>query len=83
MGSRLYSYQNKQGNQFELCCRVRIIFAIVLGRMMDPLSGVLSLLKPRTYMAGALDAGGKVAVQFPPALSEGQPLFVGIPAARP
>ncbi len=32
---------------------------------MDPLSDVLSLLKPRTYMSGAFDAGGKVAVQFP------------------
>lgn len=32
---------------------------------MDPLSDVLSLLKARTYMSGAFDAGGKVAVQFP------------------
>lgn len=32
---------------------------------MDPLSDVLSLLKPRAYKAGGFDAGGDVAVQFP------------------
>lgn len=32
---------------------------------MDPLSEVLSLLKPRSYLAPALDAGGAWALQFP------------------
>ena len=32
---------------------------------MDPLSGVLSLLKPRSVMSGGFDAGGEWSVQFP------------------
>jgi AraC-like DNA-binding protein len=32
---------------------------------MDPLSDVLSLLKPRAYKAGGFDAGGDVSVRFP------------------
>lgn len=32
---------------------------------MDPLSDVISLLKPRSYSAGGLDAGGAWSVQFP------------------
>ena len=32
---------------------------------MDPLSDVLSLLKPRTYMAGGFDNGGEWSVRFP------------------
>jgi hypothetical protein len=32
---------------------------------MDPLSDVLSLLKPRSYMSAGLDAGGKWSIQFP------------------
>ncbi len=32
---------------------------------MDPLSGVLSLLKPRNSMCGGIDAGGDWSVQFP------------------
>lgn len=32
---------------------------------MDPLSDVLSLLKPRSYMCAGFDAGGKWSVQFP------------------
>jgi len=31
----------------------------------DPLSDVLSLLKPRSYMSGGFDAGGKWSIQFP------------------
>jgi len=31
---------------------------------MDPLSDVLSLLKPRTYMAGGFDVGGALSIQF-------------------
>jgi AraC-like DNA-binding protein len=31
---------------------------------MDPLSDVLSLLKPRTYVAGGFDVGGKISLQF-------------------
>lgn len=32
---------------------------------MDPLSNVLSLLKPRNYLSAGLDAGGAWAIQFP------------------
>jgi AraC-like DNA-binding protein len=32
---------------------------------MDPLSNVLSLLKPQNYLAAGLDAGGDWAIQFP------------------
>jgi AraC-like DNA-binding protein len=33
---------------------------------MDPLSDVLSLLKPRSYASGGIDAGGNFAMQFGP-----------------
>ena len=32
---------------------------------MDPLSDVLSLLKPRSYMSGGLDVGAPLAIRFP------------------
>jgi hypothetical protein len=32
---------------------------------MDPLSEVLSLLKPRGYVSAGLDAGGEWALDFP------------------
>jgi AraC-like DNA-binding protein len=32
---------------------------------MDPLSDVLSLLKPRSYKAGGFDAGGDISLRFP------------------
>jgi AraC-like DNA-binding protein len=32
---------------------------------MDPLSDVLSLLKPRSYMSAGFDAGGKWSIRFP------------------
>jgi hypothetical protein len=32
---------------------------------MDPLSEVLSLLKPRSYSSGGFDLGGELSVQFP------------------
>ena len=32
---------------------------------MDPLSAVLSLLKPRNYLSAGFDAGGDWAIQFP------------------
>ncbi|MEA2260491.1 MAG: hypothetical protein QOJ51_3316 [Acidobacteriaceae bacterium] len=32
--------------------------------LMDPLSDVLSLLKPRTYMAGGFDMGGEWSIRF-------------------
>ncbi len=38
-------------------------FAIVL-RIMDPLSDVLSLLKPRSYLTAGLDLGGQWAIRF-------------------
>jgi AraC-like DNA-binding protein len=31
---------------------------------MDPLSDVLSLLKPRSYMAGGIDVGGELSIRF-------------------
>jgi AraC-like DNA-binding protein len=31
---------------------------------MDPLSDVLSLLKPRSYMAGGMDVGGELSIRF-------------------
>jgi hypothetical protein len=33
---------------------------------MDPLSNVLALLKPRSYVSAGLDAGGAWAIDFPP-----------------
>jgi AraC-like DNA-binding protein len=35
------------------------------GWPMDPLSDVLSLLKPRSYSSGGFDVGGELSVQFP------------------
>ncbi len=32
---------------------------------MDPLSQVLSLIKPRSYKCGGLDVGGELSIQFP------------------
>lgn len=32
---------------------------------MDPLSDVMSLLKPRDYKCGGLDVGGELSVRFP------------------
>jgi AraC-like DNA-binding protein len=32
---------------------------------MDPLSDVLSLLKPRSYSSGGFDVGGKLSIEFP------------------
>src|SRR6266404_6487947 len=32
---------------------------------MDPLSDVLSLLKPRSYVSAGFDAGGNWSIQFP------------------
>ena len=32
---------------------------------MDPLSDVLSLLKPRSYMSRFVDAGGEWSIQYP------------------
>jgi AraC-like DNA-binding protein len=51
--------------QYDLCDEIRIIFAIVRKWPMDPLSDVLSLLKPRSYAAGGFGAGGDVSIQFP------------------
>jgi AraC-like DNA-binding protein len=37
-----------------------------LTEVMDPLSDVLSLLKPHTYVAGGFDVGGSISIQFGP-----------------
>lgn len=47
-----------------LYCKVRSIFEIVRELMMDPLSEVLSLLKPHAHISSGFDAGGDWAVQF-------------------
>ena len=49
----------------DICHKVHIIFSIVQGLMMDPLSDVLSLLKPFNYMSAGFDASGEWAIQFP------------------
>ena len=46
-------------------CRVRIIFAFVRNDLMDPLSDVLSLLKPRSYSSGGFDVSGDLSIHFP------------------
>jgi AraC-like DNA-binding protein len=54
--------------RYDLCCRVRIIFAIVrekLNMANDPLSDVLALLKPRNYMCGGMDMAGEWSFKFP------------------
>jgi AraC-like DNA-binding protein len=56
--------QSKTLGKYDLCCKVHIIFAIVQDSM-DPLSDVLSLLKPRSYVASGFEAGGAWAIQFP------------------
>ncbi len=47
----------------ELCSIFSFIFAIVRNAM-DPLSDVLSLLRPHAYVSSGFDAGGDWAVQF-------------------
>ena len=52
-------------HQYDLCSKVRITFVIVRKMTLDPLSDVLSLLKPRNYMSAGFDAGGDWSIQFP------------------
>lgn len=49
---------------YQLCLKFRNIFAFV-QMPMDPLSDVLSLLKPRSYVSSGVDAGGDWSLQFP------------------
>lgn len=49
----------------DLCDKVQLIFAIVQKKPLDPLSDVLSLLKPRSYVSSGVDAGGEWSIQFP------------------
>jgi len=51
---------------YEPCVKVRHSFASVRKADLDPLSEVLSLLKPRGYVSAGLDAGGDWALDFPP-----------------
>src|SRR5450830_898565 len=53
---RLYPYHQRD--------KVRIIGSIV-RRSMDPLSDVLSLFKPRSYVAGGFEIPGETAIQWP------------------
>ena len=67
------SYKMEE-EQIRSISRVRIIFAIVQNddrsfkmvyeSPIDPLSDVLSLLKPRSYMAGGFDVGGELSIRF-------------------
>jgi len=52
---------------YDLWQSVRNTSAIVrrIGELMDPLSDVLSLLRPRTFSSGGFDAGGEWSIQFP------------------
>src|ERR1700733_2421105 len=52
---------------YDLWWSVRITGAIVRENrsVMDPLSDVLALLRPRTYSSGGFDAGGEWSIQFP------------------
>jgi AraC-like DNA-binding protein len=52
---------------YDLWQSVRITGAIVRENrsVMDPLSDVLALLRPRTYSSGGFDAGGEWSIQFP------------------
>ena len=40
---------------------------------MDPLSDVLTLLKPQSYLTAGLDAGGDWAVRFDPRMPSTRP----------
>lgn len=51
--------------RYDPCANVRDIFAIVRKAAMDPLSDILSLLKPRRHMSAGFEASGPWAVQFP------------------
>ena len=51
--------------RYDLCCRVPITGSIVRYKTsLDPLSDVLSLLKPRSYSCGGIDMGGDFSIQF-------------------
>ena len=65
MWPRLRSGYRMRAEEIRSGCGVRIIFAIVQNEFMDPLSEVLSLLKPRSYASGGFDVGGDLAIQFP------------------
>jgi AraC-like DNA-binding protein len=48
------------------CRIVCLSFSIVWIFALDPLSDVLSLLKPKSAISAGLDAGGEWAIRFPP-----------------
>jgi AraC-like DNA-binding protein len=54
------------GNPLDVLCGIiHTIFSIVQRIVMDPLSAVLALLKPRNYLSAGFEAGGDWAIQFP------------------
>lgn len=57
----------RAGAQSTLCMGGADAPGSVIGQngRMDPLSDVLSLLKPRSYVSSGLDAGGSWSLQFP------------------
>jgi AraC-like DNA-binding protein len=48
-----------------LCFTVLFLIAIVQNDQMDPLSDILALLKPHSYVSAGFEAGGDWSVQFP------------------
>ncbi|MDU6414079.1 AraC family transcriptional regulator [Mixta calida] len=57
------SPKDSHEGRYKLCLNIPITFEIV-PMVTDPLSDVLSLLTPKTYIAGGFDCGGKWALQF-------------------
>ena len=55
----------RHGRSHDLYARVPITFVIV-SMQIDPLSDVLSLLKPHTYVAGGFDLAGPWSIEFDP-----------------
>jgi AraC-like DNA-binding protein len=51
-------------NRYYLCEGVRDLFVIVRRMPVDPLSDVLALLRPQSYVSAGFDAGGDWAIQF-------------------
>lgn len=51
--------------QEKTCYAYKSILSLQSSKIMDPLSDVLSLLKPQSYTFGGFDAGGDWAYRFP------------------
>jgi len=60
---RLLRNKDNHGSRNKLCLNIPITFEIV-PMIADPLSDIISLLTPKTYIAGGFDFGGEWALQF-------------------